>query len=60
MKIITLMVLLLATIQAESLTQKCEDATNKAVEIHVNYMNNIATLTESYNASDEMKRICNE
>ena len=54
------MVLFLATIQAESLAQKCEDATNKAVEIHVNYMNNIATLTESYNASDEMKRICNE
>ena len=53
-----LLLLLLTFTISFAMTLKCELATNQAVNIHVKYMNNKATLTDSYNAMNKMKKSC--
>lgn len=51
---------MILSVNAFALTSECELATEQATSIHWKYVNGDATITESYNAMNKMKKVCGD
>lgn len=56
--LIALFLLIFTPCKAQELTSVCEQAITDSVVVHLKYMDGIATLSDSYNAENKMKRVC--
>lgn len=57
---LVILTMIILTINAFALSQECEVATEQATKIHWKYVNGEATITESYNAMNKMKKVCGD
>ena len=58
MKLVFIFLTLVTISSAEFIPKECEDAIIKATEIHEAYTNGDKTITETYNATAKMEKIC--
>lgn len=54
------LLILMLVVQAQALTKQCEVATAEAIKVHVLYMDDKATLTDSYNAEAKSEKVCKD